>query len=228
MALIAQGCATASKDVTTTYVSPLQYQSYDCEQITAETQRIQGRVAQLGGRLDEAANNDKGIMAVGLIIFWPALFALGGTKQQEAEYSRLKGEYDALEQQAILKKCRPAPPVQMTTATPSAPVATSVALPTPEPITPTVQPAVLQSATGIPAVVPVSSAAPKAQAAATTGIAGESKHMFAAERFAKANGCATPVATMTIKTATSETFTLMCAQGDPIIVRCDGACRALQ
>ena len=27
------GCATASKDLTPTYVSPLQYQSYDCDQI---------------------------------------------------------------------------------------------------------------------------------------------------------------------------------------------------
>jgi hypothetical protein len=105
------GCATASKDVPTSYASPLQYQGYDCAQISAEAGRIQARVAQLGGRLDEAANNDKGIMTVGLIIFWPALFALGGTKQQEAEYGRLKGEYDALQQAAIQKKCPAATPL---------------------------------------------------------------------------------------------------------------------
>ena len=40
-----------------------------------------------------------------MLLFWPALFALGGTKQQEAEYARLKGEYDALQQAAIVKKC---------------------------------------------------------------------------------------------------------------------------
>ena len=39
-----------------------------------------------------------------MILFWPALFALGGTKQQEAEYARLKGEYDAVQQAAIAKK----------------------------------------------------------------------------------------------------------------------------
>lgn len=83
----------------------MQYQSYDCEQIAAETQRIQVRVNQLGGRLDEAASNDKAIAGVGAILFWPALFALGGTKQQEAEYARLKGEYDALQQAAVQKKC---------------------------------------------------------------------------------------------------------------------------
>jgi hypothetical protein len=99
------GCATSSKDISANYVSPLQYQSYDCGQISAEVQRIQARVVELGGRLDQAASNDKAIMGVGLILFWPALFALGGTKQQEAEYARLKGEYDALQQAAIGKKC---------------------------------------------------------------------------------------------------------------------------
>jgi hypothetical protein len=105
VALALAGCATASKDIATTYVSPNQYASYDCPQLAAEAGRIQTRVVQLGGRLDQAAVNDAGIMAVGLILFWPVLFALGGTKQQEAEYARLKGEYDAVEQMAIQKKC---------------------------------------------------------------------------------------------------------------------------
>ncbi|HAB64343.1 MAG TPA: hypothetical protein DCE49_09190 [Pseudomonas sp.] len=42
---------------------------------------------------------------MGIVLFWPALFALGGTKQQEADYGRLRGEYDASHQAAILKKC---------------------------------------------------------------------------------------------------------------------------
>jgi len=99
------GCATASKDIASSYVSPMQYQSYDCEQLASETGRIQVRVNQLGGRLDQAASNDKAITGAGVILFWPALFFLGGTKQQEQEYSRLKGEYDAVQQSAISKKC---------------------------------------------------------------------------------------------------------------------------
>lgn len=99
------GCATASKDIAATYVSPMQFQSYDCDQLASETQRIQSRVVQLGGRLDTAASNDKALVGVGVILFWPALFALGGTKQQEADYARLRGEYDAVQQSAILKKC---------------------------------------------------------------------------------------------------------------------------
>jgi hypothetical protein len=99
------GCATASKDISAHYISPMQYQTYDCSQIASETLRIQSRVGQLGGRLDEAAANDKAIAGVGALLFWPALFALGGTKQQEAEYARLKGEHDAIQQAAIVKKC---------------------------------------------------------------------------------------------------------------------------
>jgi outer membrane murein-binding lipoprotein Lpp len=104
-AFVLVGCATSSKDISATYVSPMQYQNFDCDQIAAESQRLTARVAQLGGRLDEAASNDKVIMGAGAILFWPALFALGGTKQQEAEYGRLKGEHDALQQTAVTKKC---------------------------------------------------------------------------------------------------------------------------
>lgn len=99
------GCSTASKDVPTAYISPMQYQAFECNQLSAESTRLLQRVNQLGGRLDEAAANDKAIATAGGLLFWPALFALGGTKQQEAEYGRLKGEYDAVQQSAVQKKC---------------------------------------------------------------------------------------------------------------------------
>ncbi len=103
---ILSACSTASKDISPSYISPLQYKDYSCDQLTAEMQRISTRVTELGGRLDQAASNDKAITGVGLILFWPALFALGGTKQQEADYARLRGEYDAINQAAIQKDCK--------------------------------------------------------------------------------------------------------------------------
>ena len=104
-AVMLGGCATASKDIAATYASPMQYQQYDCAQLTSETQRIKARVTQLGGQLDKAAAIDKAIAGVGAVLFWPALLALGGTEEQEAEYARLKGEYDAVQQAAVAKKC---------------------------------------------------------------------------------------------------------------------------
>lgn len=103
--VILSGCATAGRDVVPTYVTPMQYSTYDCEQLRAEIGRISGRVNTLSGRLDEAAANDKAIAGVGAILFWPALFALGGTKGQETELARLKGEYEALQVAATTKKC---------------------------------------------------------------------------------------------------------------------------
>ena len=126
-ALAVSGCATSSKEISATYVSPMQYQPYDCGQLLAESQRIQSRVVELGGRLDQAASNDKAIMGVGLILFWPALFALGGTKQQEAEYARLRGEYDAVQQTAIQKKCAAMPAAAPAGSAPGAAPAASAA-----------------------------------------------------------------------------------------------------
>ncbi len=104
-AVMLGGCATASKDIAASYASPVQYQQHDCAQLTSETQRVQARITQLGGRLDKAAANDKLIAGVGAVLFWPALFALGGSEEQEAEYARLKGEYEAVQQAAVAKKC---------------------------------------------------------------------------------------------------------------------------
>lgn len=109
------GCSTASKNIAAEYVSPLQYSSYDCEQIFAETDRVKTRAVKLGARLDEAASNDAAITGVGMILFWPALFALGGTKQQEAEYGRLSGELNALQEVAVSKRCG-LPPTQEASA----------------------------------------------------------------------------------------------------------------
>ncbi len=122
-AILLSGCATASSGIATAYVSPLQFQSYDCQQITAEMQRIHVRVNQLAGRLDKAAENDKALVGVGMLLFWPALFALGGTKEQEAEYARLRGEYDALAKVANEKKCEVAAP-----PAPAAPTAAASAV----------------------------------------------------------------------------------------------------
>jgi hypothetical protein len=99
------GCAKSSSEIATSYVSPLQYQSYSCDQIAAESARVTARASELGGRLDQASSNDAAITGIGIVLFWPILFALGGTKSQEAEYARVKGEFDALNQVAIQKQC---------------------------------------------------------------------------------------------------------------------------
>ena len=115
VALSLAGCASSPDEMTASYVSPVQYQSYDCSQIGAELQRVTRRANELYGQLNKTASDDNAQMAVGMILFWPALFFLeGGDGPQATEYSRLKGERDALEQVAVQKHCDPSiiPPAQ--------------------------------------------------------------------------------------------------------------------
>lgn len=100
------GCASHSKDIATTYISPNEYASYDCSQMEAEMRGISRKVAIMSGQIDDEASADSWQMGVGLVLFWPALFFLeGGDGAQASEYSLLKGKYDAVETQHRLKKC---------------------------------------------------------------------------------------------------------------------------
>ena len=105
VASILFSCSKSSKEIVGLYVSPLQYADYSCDQIKSEMIRVSTKVKSLTGELDENKENDQMITGAGLILFWPALFFIGGTKEQEAEYARLKGEYEALDKVAIKKNC---------------------------------------------------------------------------------------------------------------------------
>lgn len=97
---IIAGCSSASKDISARYVSPIQYSSYDCSQLQEESYRLTRLVSELGGQIDEKASKDKFLVATPYTIWF-----VGGNKDKEAEYSRLKGEYDAVQQALIQKKC---------------------------------------------------------------------------------------------------------------------------
>jgi hypothetical protein len=99
------GCAKRSQDVAAAYVSPLQYEQYNCSQLAAEASRISQRAAELAGVQDSKRTNDKIATAAAVIVFWPAAFFVGGDDAQTAELARLKGEFDALQQVSIKKSC---------------------------------------------------------------------------------------------------------------------------
>jgi hypothetical protein len=89
----------------TTYVSPMKYQNYNCSQIAMEMDHVSNRTVQLHNSLDKKASDDAAQMGLGLL-FWPALFFLeGGDGPEAAEYSKLKGEYEALRTASVQKEC---------------------------------------------------------------------------------------------------------------------------
>ncbi len=44
-------------------------------------------------------------VGVGVVLFWPALFLVGGDKGNAAQIANLKGQMQAIEQANIAKKC---------------------------------------------------------------------------------------------------------------------------
>ncbi|MFW5724583.1 MAG: hypothetical protein ACOCWF_08480, partial [Halochromatium sp.] len=98
------GCSTPPDKISASYVSPMQYSDYSCDQIKREMGRVQRQLAQVTGAQKKHADNDAVAMGVGLVLFWPALFFLAGDAQKE-DLARLKGEYEALQQAAIRQDC---------------------------------------------------------------------------------------------------------------------------
>jgi hypothetical protein len=103
--ILVTGCATNPKKISAAYVSPLIYKDYDDDQIIMEMDHIGQRTAVLYNSLSSEAGADTAQMAIGLVLFWPALFFLeGGDGPEAAEYARLKGEYEALRKVAVQRK----------------------------------------------------------------------------------------------------------------------------
>ncbi|HIF02784.1 MAG TPA: hypothetical protein EYQ84_05540 [Nitrospinaceae bacterium] len=102
--LLIAGCASNPATIRATYVSPLEYSNLDCDQLRLEMIRVSRRVATASGQQQEERDDDKAALAVGIILFWPALFFMGGDDMKQ-EIALLKGQYEALETVAIQKKC---------------------------------------------------------------------------------------------------------------------------
>jgi hypothetical protein len=98
------GCATAPSNISASYVSPLQYQNSNCDQLQMELTKINQKVVEVSNSQQNAATKDAVALGVGLVLFWPALiFMIGGDRKEEL--ANLKGQYEALECVSIQKEC---------------------------------------------------------------------------------------------------------------------------
>jgi hypothetical protein len=104
--ILLAGCASNPNNIEAAYVSPLKYKDYDCDQIALEMDYVGQRTTRLYTRLDSERKKDNAQMGVGLVLFWPALFFLeGGDGPDAAEYAQLKGEFEALRDNSVQRKC---------------------------------------------------------------------------------------------------------------------------
>ncbi len=98
------GCSAPPEKVKSSYVSPLQYNNFNCNQISMEIQRVDRKISEVSETQRQEANKDSAAVAAGMCLFWPALFMTMGP-DSSAELANLKGAFDALEQAAIQKEC---------------------------------------------------------------------------------------------------------------------------
>ncbi len=100
------GCASNPDNIDAAYVSPLKYANYSCDQISQEMSYIGQRTNVLYQSLKKKRAADNWQMGVGMILFWPTLFALeGGDGPEATEYAQIKGEYEALRTASVEKSC---------------------------------------------------------------------------------------------------------------------------
>ncbi len=71
----------------------------------AEGQRVSAAASRVAGRQDEKRDNDQVLTGVGVVVFWPVLFALVGDGPTAVELGRLKGEMEAIEKISVRKNC---------------------------------------------------------------------------------------------------------------------------
>ena len=100
-------CAPAPKHILPTYVSPLQYEQYDCSQIGSEMESVTRELNQVYGTVKRAATRDGWFMIGAVLISGPLALVPAVIDDTEAtvQFAQLQGELEALEKTSILKEC---------------------------------------------------------------------------------------------------------------------------
>ena len=99
-------CSKSADSIASAYVSPAVYANYDCKQLSMEQEALVQRATSMGASIDKDASNDNVAMGIGLVLFWPALFFLGGDDEvKQVEFAQLKGKLEAVQSAMVQKKC---------------------------------------------------------------------------------------------------------------------------
>ena len=120
LAVTLAGCAPSSKDLGSTYVSPLRYKDFSCADLHAESNHILEEIGVLGGSIDKSSAETNQLTGAGIILS-PFTFGLSGmavyakTKDIHKDasnisaFSQMKGNYDAVREAAARADCDPIP-----------------------------------------------------------------------------------------------------------------------
>ena len=103
--LMSSGCATRPEDVAAAYVSPPNYSQLNCKQIANAAALVSEKAFNLRGERDDSKHTWEIVPPSGApVVLWPTAF-IANDPAGMAEYTRLKGEFDALLQVSVRKGC---------------------------------------------------------------------------------------------------------------------------
>jgi|TARA_B110000037_G_C16938296_1_gene431642 hypothetical protein len=103
--LLVAGCASKPKDIVGYYVSPYKYRDFSCEDIALEALALNNRFLASYDKTEREADVDSAQLALGLTLFWPALFFLDENNLESQSYSLMKGQMRALVVVSENKNC---------------------------------------------------------------------------------------------------------------------------
>ena len=126
--LLLPACASRPENVVASHVSSSRYAERTCKSLARELDEVQDALRAQSAKLNDKATQDAVVTGVGVILFWPVLFALGNNAGLEGDVARLKGEEQAIRKQLREQECempaaKPAPaaaPAPSATATAAA------------------------------------------------------------------------------------------------------------
>ena len=109
-ALLLPACATRPENVVASHVSSSRYSERTCKSLVRELDEVQDALRAQSAKLNDKATQDAVVTGVGVILFWPVLFALGNNAGLEGDVARLKGEEQAIRKQMREQDCETPPP----------------------------------------------------------------------------------------------------------------------
>jgi hypothetical protein len=99
------GCATRPEDMTAAYVSPPNYKQLNCRQLANTAALVSERAFNLRGERDDSKHTWEIVPPSGApVVLWPTAF-MSNDPTRMAEYTRLKGEFDAILKTSVKKGC---------------------------------------------------------------------------------------------------------------------------
>jgi hypothetical protein len=98
--LIASGCAKSPESIAPSYVSPMVYQKFECDQLAEESQRVEAALTQVSAQQRQARSDD----TVGVILLGLPVSSMSGGNVAD-QVAALKGQQQTLRQVITINRC---------------------------------------------------------------------------------------------------------------------------